>query len=86
MNNKKLEKEINKKCFDEVCAALGQLVERCKDGMFECDEIEDLICDIEEYYIAPLNEALDNLADEEIKKEIEKEQEKENNNGKKANK
>ena len=71
MNNKKLEKEINKKCFDEVCAALGQLVERCKDGMFECDEIEDLICDIEEYYIAPLNEALDNLADEEIKKEIE---------------
>lgn len=82
MNNKKLEKEINKKCFDEVCAALGQLVERCKDGMFECDEIEDLICDIEEYYIAPLNEALDNLADEEIKKE----QEKENNNGKKANK
>lgn len=63
-------KLINKKYINEVLVALWQLVERCKDGLFDWDEIEHLICDIEEYYLDPLNEISEKLLKEEIKIEV----------------
>lgn len=63
-------KLINEKYINEVLVALWQLVERCKDGLFDWDEIEHLICDIEEHYLDPLNEISEKLLKEEIKIEV----------------